>query len=383
MLFSRLILLSVFVMLSACTNFIIGEGEGLLDAAVQKGATKHRIYVATTRAFSDNPREFFSGERSQEMTLAHLDVTVPPNHKPGKIEKPASGNTNPLRHFAVNEPVIFNSPAAFQDTINEGLANRVPRDQDILVFVHGYNVSFSSAVLRIAQFVHDSGFKGVPVLFSWASRGKTVDYVYDLNSALQARDQMVRLGSILSQTDARMFDLVAHSMGNLATIEAMRQLVREGNGEPNTRLRRIIMASPDIDIDLFETQLADFGDLKKLFYVLVSSDDRALALSTTIAGGISRVGATDPAQLAALGVNVVDLSAIDDPGTINHSKFADAPEIVQLIGRSIQEGNTLSARTNQSIAANTTSGIIRGVAEIPVQIIGGASGAIITLGGQQ
>jgi len=381
--FSRVVLLFVCVMLTACTNFIIGEGQGLLDAAVQNGATKHRIYLATTRAFSDDPREFFSGERSREMTLAHVDVTVPPVHRPGKIEKPVSGNTNPLKHFAVNEPVIFNSPAAFQDIVNQGLAVRSTADQDILVFVHGYNVTFSAAVLRIAQFVHDTGFKGIPVLFSWASRGKTVDYVYDLNSALQARDQMVRLGQILSQTDARMFDLVAHSMGNLATIEAMRQLVREGNGEPDTRLRRIIMASPDIDIDLFEAQIADFNDLKKRFYVLVSSDDRALALSTTIAGGISRVGATDPERLAELGVNVVDLSAIDDPGTINHSKFADAPEIVQLIGRGIREGNTLSARSNQSIASNATTEIIRGVAEIPVQIIGGASGAIITLGGQQ
>ncbi len=368
--------------LSACTNFIIGQGHGRLNDAVSQGATKHRIYVATTRALSDDPEEFFSGERSPNLTLAHVDVTVPPNHKPGKIEKPASGATNPLKHFAVNNPVLFNDVTSFQTTLNNSLSELKTDDQDILVFVHGYNVSFSAAVLRISQFVHDTDFKGVPVLFSWASRGKTVDYVYDINSALQSRDNLVKLGGILDKTNARGFDVVAHSMGNLVTIEAMRQLVVLNNDTPNVRLKRVIMASPDIDVDLFETQLAELQQIKNRFYVLVSSDDKALAASTRIGGGISRVGSTDPKRLAALGVNVIDLSAIDDPGTVNHSKFADSPEIVQLIGKGIQAGNTLSARSSQNVAANATVDILRGVTEIPVQIIGGASGAIITLGQQ-
>lgn len=382
MFIKRLSGFAIVLFLTACTNFIIGEGQGLLDNAVKQGATKHRIYVATTRAFSDDPTEYFSGERSTQLSLLHVDVTVPPNHKPGKIEQPSSGKINPLKHFAVDEPLVFKSSNSFQSEINIALSQRASDNQDILVFVHGYNVNFSDAVLRISQFVHDTDFKGVPVLFSWASRGHTVDYVYDINSALQSRDNLVKLGGILQRTNARGFDVVAHSMGNLVTIEAMRQLVLLGNGAPNERLNRVLMASPDIDIDLFETQLADFNDIKKLFYVFVSDDDRALAASTTIAGGISRVGTTDPKRLAELGVNVVDLSKIDDPGTINHSKFADSPEIVQLIGRSIQAGNTLSARNSQAIAATTTTDIIRGVTEIPVQIIGGASGAIITLGQQ-
>lgn len=179
--------------LAACTNFVIGEGQGLLDDAVKNGATKHRIYIGTTRAFSEDTEEFFSGERSTQLTLAHVDVTVPPSHEPGKIEKPKSGQTNPLKHFAVNDPIVYNSPQSFRDNINSNLLKRSTKNQDILVFVHGYNVSFSAAVLRISQFVHDTGFEGVPVLFSWASRGKTADYVYDINSALQGRDNLVAL----------------------------------------------------------------------------------------------------------------------------------------------------------------------------------------------
>ncbi len=248
MLIARILACFALLFLTACTNFVIGEGQGLLDDAVLKGATKHRIYVGTTRAFSEDPEEFFSGERSKNLTLAHVDVTVPPNHEPGEIEKPKSGKTNPSKHFAVNDPIVFNNSQSFLDDINSDLAKRGVKDQDILVFVHGYNVSFSAAVLRITQFVHDTGFEGVPVLFSWASRGKTADYVYDINSALQGRDNLVALADILNRSNARGFDLVAHSMGNLVTIEAMRQIVTTNRFNDDNRLRLVMMASPDIDL---------------------------------------------------------------------------------------------------------------------------------------
>ena len=382
MFFARISTCLVLLFLTACTNFVIGEGQGLLDAAVQNGATKHRIYVGTTRALSEDPEEFFSGERSKELTLAHVDVTVPPNHKPGKIEKPKSVKTNPLKHFAVSDPKILSNPGSFRDDINKRLASLEPENQEVLVFVHGYNVSFSAAVLRITQFVHDTGFEGVPVLFSWASRGKTADYVYDINSALQGRDNLVKLATVLNQTSARRFDVVAHSMGNLVTIEAMRQIVKTNRFGNDNRLRLVMMASPDIDLDLFETQLKDFGELKKLFFVFISSDDIALAASTTIAGGISRVGSADPERLAALGVNVIDLSDIEDTGSINHSKFSESPEIVQIIGKGIKEGNTLNAQSAESVAASATGDLVRSVTVIPAGVIGGASSLIVRLGNQ-
>ena len=148
------------------------------------------------------------------------------------------------------------------------------------------------------------------------------------------------------------------------------------------RLRLVMMASPDIDLDLFETQLKDFGDLKKLFFVFVSSDDIALAASTTIAGGVSRVGSADPERLAELGVNVIDLSEIEDKGSINHSKFSDSPEIVQIIGKSINEGNTLQAQSAESAAASATGDLVRSVTVIPATVIGGASSLIVKLGNQ-
>ena len=94
-----------------------------------------------------------------------------------------------------------------------------------------------------------------------------------------------------------------------------------------------MLASPDIDIDLFRTQLAQLPrPIIEKIYLLVSADDAALRFSRRIAGGIPRVGAADTAGLENLGVTVIDLSQIADSSSGSHSKFAGSPEVVQLIG---------------------------------------------------
>ena len=56
------------------------------------------------------------------------------------------------------------------------------------------------------------------------------------------------------------------------------------------KLENIILASPDIDIDVFKTQLKVFPKSKRRFYVLISENDKALAVSRRLAGGVPRVG---------------------------------------------------------------------------------------------
>ena len=57
-----------------------------------------------------------------------------------------------------------------------------------------------------------------------------------------------------------------------------------------TRSATSFLAAPDIDIDVFKSQMRRFGKPRKPFYVVLSQDDRALFLSRTIAGGVTRVG---------------------------------------------------------------------------------------------
>ena len=101
------------------------------------------------------------------------------------------------------------------------------------------------------------------------------------------------------------------------------------------RLNTIVLAAPDIDIDLFKSQLSQLKYGKDKIYVLVSADDGALRVSRILSGGVDRAGQANAEEVAALGVNVIDLSKIDDSSAGSHSKFAGSPEVVQLIGRGL------------------------------------------------
>ena len=163
-------------------------------------------------------------------------------------------------------------------------------------------------------------------------------------------------------------------MGNLLTVEAMRQAKIAGRYNTANRLRNIILASPDIDVDVFKDQIAVFSKNERHFYVLISEDDKALAFSRRIAGGVNRVGDEDAEALAALGVVVIDLTKVKDTNSLNHTKFADSPEVVQLIGNRLRAGNSLQTA---GPGRDPISGLVGGLAAIPATIVSGGSGIYV------
>lgn len=373
----RLCAVALMVALAGCTsgqeNFV-GIVPHNSELPLQLHDSGVSLFVATSRQRSPDQHEFYSGERSELLSFSKIDVSIPPNHVAGQIEQPRfAKNSDPNKHFVLARPQLFKRPDAFQVRINDALAARPPADQNVLVFVHGYNTNFSAAVLRMSQFVKDTGFRGVPVLFTWASRGRTVDYVYDINSALHARFHLVTLAGLLSQTNAKSFGVVAHSMGNLVTLEAMSMSLRD-NIDSASRLSHVVLAAPDVDLDIFGQHMSSLSPIKHKFFVLVSRDDRALDVSQRIAGGVSRAGSANPEDLARLGLNVIELSEVEDRSSINHTKFAESPEIVQLIGKGINDGNTLET-LDQTPTEEAIGSIFKGFTQAAVGV-----GSILTLG---
>jgi esterase/lipase superfamily enzyme len=297
-----------------------------------EAATQHKVFIATTRQETETVGALFSEQRAPELGLASVQVSIPPTHVVGELERPKRLPPDPRTEFAVIDPTIYASDQAFVASINQELAKFPKGQRDVLFFVHGYNNTTSDAVLRLAQFTHDSGFEGVAVLLDWASAASASRYVYDLNSALIARPKVPQIGEILARTNADKFDIFAHSMGAFLTMESIKDSVISGRFDNLTKLDSIILASPDIDIDLFRAQMEQIdGELERVV-ILLSEDDSALRISRRIAGGVPRVGASDVEELSNLGVLAIDLSAVDDSSSGSHSKFAGSPEIVRLIG---------------------------------------------------
>ena len=106
---------------------------------------------------------------------------------------------------------------------------------------------------------------------------------------------------MLAQSGARRIDIVAHSMGTWVTMEALRQLAITGDRDLGGKLGDVVLASPDIDVDVFKSQMRRYGKPNRPFILLLSDDDRALQALRHPGRAQPRVGDYRmPADLAEL-----------------------------------------------------------------------------------
>jgi esterase/lipase superfamily enzyme len=84
----------------------------------------------------------------------------------GSIELPDSVPPDPREDFVIGEARYLTGENSLVGSINASLAERPAKDRDILLFVHGFNTDMTAAIMRMAQFVEDSGYTEIPLLFS-------------------------------------------------------------------------------------------------------------------------------------------------------------------------------------------------------------------------
>jgi esterase/lipase superfamily enzyme len=337
--------------LLVCLTLIAGcasRPDGVLIPVGQSapGASKVDLMVATTRAPSGNPGTLFSGERDQEISLTEIMVSIPPekNRKVGEVQWPKKLPANPLKDFTTVEVKAVDSETGARQWLNHSL----PKSRRVMVFVHGFNNTYEDSVYRFAQIVHDSGAEVAPVIFTWPSRGSVFDYNYDKESTNYSRDALeMTLRKIAEDPRVKDITIMAHSMGSWLTVEALRQMaIRDKRVNP--KISDVILASPDLDVDVFNQQFNAMGKNHPRFTLFTSRDDRALRASRFISGNVDRLGQIDPSvepyrsQLEKAGITVIDLTQLKAGDSLNHGKFASSPEVVQLIGQRLVTGQTIT-----------------------------------------
>jgi esterase/lipase superfamily enzyme len=352
----------ILIVTGILTGCAAGSDPGFLPplAATGGGATEHKVLVATTRERDMNPGVLFNGERSAALNYASVTVSVPPNHVAGNIETPSAPPGDPSNSFVVRGVSDIKDDREFVRNLNEELARRKPGARDVMLFIHGYNTLFSGALYRLVQIDKDAGGLYTPVLFSWASRGRLVDYIYDSNSASAARDELAHTLQLLLESRAEHVNILAHSMGNWVTVEALRQLSIAGKLSKHDKVGLIFLAAPDVDLDVFKSQLRQFKEPRKPFYVIISKDDEALAFSSLIAGGKARLGSdSNSAELAAMGATVIDLTDVGSSDPANHDKFAQLAKIAPQLIAALSHGanaNELAVSRAQREPGNIGAG---------------------------
>lgn len=339
----------------------VSRASGVMVPVAQTApdATQVDMVVATTRAPSGDPSTLFSGERGVDLKVDAVTVSIPPDRarQAGQVQWPRKVPADPAKEFAT----IRVEPLEEVGEQRQWMRGHGGASRRVMIFVHGFNNTYEDSVYRFAQIVHDSKANVAPVVFTWPSRASVFDYAYDRESTNYSRDALEELLQRMARDPSvGEVTVMAHSMGSWLAVEAIRQMAIR-NGAVSPKITQVLLASPDLDVDVFAQQIRSLGPKKPQFTVFVSRDDRALDLSRRISGNVDRLGQVDPtvepyrSAFINAGIRVLDLTSLEGQDSLGHNKFADSPEVVRLIGERLIEGQTI---TDQRVGLGDGIGLV-------------------------
>ena len=181
----------------------------------------------------------------------------------------------------------------------------------VLIIVHGFNLSFRTALLHGAQAATDAQWRCATILFNWSSEALFNRYAADIERSGYAVPLMLQLLRALNIAGLQP-DILAHSVGARLTLSALSALCPE----PRAVTGELILAAPDIAADPadndFARLLARDARCARRTTLYASDNDLALIASESAHGAIARAGAHPDRALdyvsAAPRVEVVDAS---------------------------------------------------------------------------
>ncbi|MGN6690862.1 MAG: alpha/beta hydrolase [Sphingopyxis sp.] len=320
-------------------------------APVDYGKVRHAAYVADPRCTAQAgapvdeaalPLFFVTSRlpdcRADAITLLnHRGDTVRYGRFAAPREMNIGGKKKKLR-----------TPMAFQ---NEGdwwqalQAETDRRQGRVLLYVHGYRETFETTSKDAAQIARMTGFDGPVIEYSWPSQGQVLKYAVDeTNMYHDVRHFGDFLRTLADRPWVKEIVIVSHSLGARLVIPAVATADRlSRRAGRTTNISNLVLASPDIDRETFERDIADDVlapervERGRHMTIYVSLRDKALAASRVL-HGYPRLGSPycfDPFEAADLkarglpercyvkavpGVTVVDTTEVSR-GSTGHSNF--------------------------------------------------------------
>jgi esterase/lipase superfamily enzyme len=297
------------------------------------------VFYATDRdRVSYTPLAYGGGrEPARQLHLGRIDVSVPRDHKMGQMERPTIWTfwrEDPTKHF-----IIVKAQEQSYEDFYRDVAGVVGRSQrkEAFVFVHGFNVSFESAVYRTAQVAYDLAFDGAPILYSWPSVGLPTGYPVDANNSEWTIDRLHWfLEDVAAKSGAQQIHVIAHSRGNWPTMNALNAIAIEQHNGARARFNQIVLTAPDVDADSFKLLVRRFNLVAARTTLYASSNDEALRLSKQYQG-YQRAGDVRPQIVITPGVDSIDVSAVDT-SLLGHSYYGDNTSVISDIARLLRTG---------------------------------------------
>jgi esterase/lipase superfamily enzyme len=305
------------------------------------------ILFATNRRAQPDPalKDPYAGEYSKELSYGRARITIPQTHRPGQIERPSWLGRESKESHVVFECVESLDRAAFATRLGKQI-QRVER-KELLIFLHGYRVTFEEAARRVAQVATDIQFGGVVILFSWPSAGALMGYAADEDCAAKSAEPLINFLRELENGPWSEVHLVAHSMGNRVMISG---LDSPGLTLP---LHHIVLVAADVDVDRFEQQFPRVRQLVRaerggLITSYASNSDRALFISWWLHRS-DRIGRFRDDPYVTDGMETIDATAVDS-SLLGHSYFSDEPSVLTDLGLLVRENWPASKRRLINVA---------------------------------
>ncbi|WP_300548259.1 alpha/beta hydrolase [Roseovarius sp.] len=241
------------------------------------------------------------------------------------------------------------SATALQAQLAQAL--RESGQDEVLLYVHGFNSSFAESVETLARIWQSAGQSPVPLAYSWpADNPGMFGYFKDRESGEFSIFHLKETLRMITATPGLgRFHIIAHSRGSDVVTTALRELVIETraagrNPRQSLRIENLILAAPDLDFGVVRQRLVaeKFGPAFGRITVYINPEDSALGLAQTLMTGTrfgrlsySELEPNDREIFAQIGnVDFINVSAVT--GKSSHGYFRNNPEVLMDIARVLQ-----------------------------------------------
>jgi esterase/lipase superfamily enzyme len=215
----------------------------------------------------------------------------------------------------------------FLKDIRDTLAKESLLDHSMLVYIHGYYVTFEEAAIRAAQIGFDLKASAITAFYSWPSQGTLDGYGADYDMIQSSEEGLSQfLVKMAKDSKANRVHIVAHSMGNQGLLRALYRSTAQAAITAGVRFGQIFLAAPDVDVDLFRQLANIYPRVAERTTMYVSGKDKALGFSSWLRKERPRAGYTPPITTVD-GIDTVEATGIDIT-MLGHSYFAEAAGIL-------------------------------------------------------
>lgn len=256
---------------------------------------------------------YSAGRKLDGVTFGHATVRLTANRKYG----------DDLKDTTKLIEVVSVSKTEFTQAVSAS--------DEIVLFVHGYNNSYSDVIRRASTIKADIAPEATIVSYTWPSEGAILAYGYDEQSTSIAEQNFkIFMQHMTSHVPAERINIIAHSMGSRTVLSYIDSLASRHIFPEQVKFRNIVFAASDVAQELFQQKVenplvSNYPISRYANHVTVYSSqyDRPLGLSKKLHGGGTPLGLAKPETLYLQpDVTTVDASAIDPARWYQRFSFA-------------------------------------------------------------